>query len=229
MTKIVSTFIFLSLFCIKSNSVFAEEVSCEDIVPQPEINFQTSYGNLVYDRSKTKEELTEVGGEFGVVEKGLFAAGLSTVKINWEISVDTINRVSNEGGEVCIIPMKLNLYIGYEDPVIYISKGLQENTCEYNMVLRHEQAHQQINVTALEHFVAKIRDVLPEVSKEVGAEKTTSLRELVEVNNKITKAYIAQIEPMVKVFKAELKKEQSKLDNMENYQMEGEICKKETK
>ena len=225
MKKFSSLLIFLSLFCIKSNVVFAEDVPCGEIVPEPEVFFTTSYGNLRYDREKTKAELTEIGKTYGIGEKGLFAAGLSTIKVNWEISIDTINKFSEDGEEICVIPIKINLHLGYEDPAIYLSKELTEGTCAYDVVLRHEQTHQQINKVALDYFAPRIKANMQNIAAEIGTEKIVDLDEISSVNGEITKKYISFVEPMINTFKSELKKEQSKLDNAENYHMEGELCK----
>ncbi|MDD4557074.1 MAG: hypothetical protein PHE89_07115 [Alphaproteobacteria bacterium] len=218
--------IIFTFFCIKANFVLAdEEIACEEIIPEPEILFEASYGKLNYNREKSREEITEIGKEFGVVEKGLFAAGLSTINISWEISIDTINHISQTSGDVCVIPVKINMFLGYENPTIYIDKNLKEDTCEYDVVLRHEQTHQQINKTALDYFAIQIEQMLPQVGKEVLPRKAESLTELAPVNEEISKEYISFVEPMVETFKAKLKEEQKKLDSLENYQREGALCK----
>ena len=138
---------FILTFCIFLGlgnfvSVAAETDVCATLKAEPEIEFTTSYGKLKYD--------------FGYNEQGLFASGLAVVGVNWEVSLNTISRVVNDT-DICVVPTSLNVFIGYQDPTIFISNQLLPGSCEYNVVVRHEQTHHQINTAALEYFIPSLR------------------------------------------------------------------------
>lgn len=208
----------------EASSDLSEVVRCDKLNYVPEIVFTTSYGKLNYDFSLNTRSLTELGQKLGIIEKGLFASGLATVGVNWELSVDTISRVLEED-DICVIPVKVNIFVGYEDPVIYISKELKPNTCEYNVVLRHEQTHQQINKLALEYFIPRLKKAVEAISKDIRPVEIERLSQIDETSEEISKSYIREISPLVEHFKKELFKEHGKLDNQDNYNYESNICK----
>ena len=44
---------------------------CESMTVEPQINFTTSYGKLVYDFSLSKNELSRIARQAGIFEKGV--------------------------------------------------------------------------------------------------------------------------------------------------------------
>ena len=196
---------------------------CGKTPVSPEIEFTTSYGKLRYNHEHNNQRLTEIAAQYGISEKGLFASGLSTVNINWEISTDTLGQVGTDGS-VCVIPTKINLYIGFSDPVIYISKELQPGSCEYNVVKRHEQTHQQINKTALDYFLPLFRDALTKIIAAVPPEQVNHISQIDNATSRLTAEYNRRLSPLIEVFKEELLLEQSKLDNRDNYLHEKNLC-----
>lgn len=197
---------------------------CEIIIPSPKIEFSTSYGKLVYDFNKNLQELTELGKTYGIIEQGLFASGLAVVGVNWELSLNSVSRIIGDY-DICVIPTNINIYIGYQDPIIYISNDLRPNTCNYNVVLRHEQTHHQINKAALEYFIPRLREAISQIIRDIRPVHIDSSSKIDAATNELTDEYIAKIEPLIDNFKQELLKEQGKLDNHTNYKMEGDLCK----
>lgn len=197
---------------------------CSTLKVDPKIEFSTSYGKLKYDFSHNQQGLTTLGKQYGILEKGLFASGLAVVGVNWEIYVNTITRIVNDY-DICVVPTSVNVFIGYQDPTIFIANQLQPGTCEYNVVVRHEQTHHQINKAALEYFIPKLKESVMAIAKDIKPYHIDSASKIDEATNELTEAYIAEIEPLVYNFKTELMHEQSKLDNHSNYKLEGDLCR----
>lgn len=216
-------FILTILIFAQSNNSVAQ-TRCEDIETKPKMIFSTSYGKLTYNTSQNIDQLTRLGGKHGIVEKGLFAAGLATLNVVWEVSVTTmVHRLGSN--KICVLPATVEVFIGYEDPVIYLARELVPNTCEYNVVLRHEQTHQQINKTALEYFIPELKHHLTNLTKTIKPRTIRRQTETDQATSMLTQEYIENIHPLVEAFKRELMKEQGKLDNHTNYQLEGDLCK----
>lgn len=196
---------------------------CDAIDYAPKLVFSTSYGRLVYDDSKGLDDLTRLGSQFGTVEQGLFAAGLATVKVGWEIEVTSM--VSKQDNIICVLPATIEVFIGYENPVIYLSRELQPGTCEYNVVVRHEQTHQQINKTALEYYIPELKYRISAMTRDIRPIQVKRLTDTKQATAQLTQQYIERIHPLVEAFKQVLQKEQGKLDNHTNYKLEGDLCK----
>lgn len=214
--------LFFLIFCIAFPSSAAG--SCAKYKVAPEIEFTTSYGKLVYDKNYSRRQLTVLGEQYGIVEHGLFASGLAIIGVNYQVSVNTISRVEGDN-IICVIPTSLNIFIGYQKPTIYISSDLTPESCEYNVVLRHEQTHQQINTAALEYFIPKLRQASEVIARNVNPIEVDTPRKIDVATQDLIKAYARQIEPLIEFFKNELMQEQGKLDSQSNYQLEGDLCK----
>ena len=199
---------------------------CAELKPQPRLSFYTSYGKLEYDFSKDQMGITKVGMSYGVLEKGIFANGLATGTVKWEVDVSSEGR-EGRNGEICAYPVEIKFYLGFADPKIYVSRDLRKGSCMYDLVLRHEQTHQQINVKALEYFIPLFEQALKKISQEIPAEPVGAMNRaaLSRGSEKIAEAYSKRIEPLINVFKKELEIEQGKLDNASNYAFENSLCR----
>ncbi len=222
-------FILISAIFLSSSTAFGYEEEdyrqvCENQKNNLQINFYTSYGKLIYDRSLNKEDLSKIAQQAGIFEKGVFAAGLALVNINSEYELNTITKTMKNNAH-CLLPYQLNLYIGYSRPIIYLAKDLVEGSCTYNLVLRHEQVHQQINKQALEYFIPKIYHIIKQQSSIIKPIYIPSQASEEKANQSLTQAYHNLITPLVDEFRDQILAEQSKLDNQQHYQLEGDICR----
>lgn len=226
-------FILTILNFIYIDTVFAQSAPnnaelkriCEHLAIEPTLVFYSSYGKLEYNKQYTRQNLTQLGKNMGMFEEGDLASGLALVDVASEYELNTtIRKMVNNA--VCIIPQELNVYIGFQNPVIYLAKELKENSCLYNLVLRHEQVHQQINVNALEYFIPLIYDRVKIIVKNMKPVYIKSEKETKAKANEITAYYAQQINQLVEEFKQEILIEQRKLDNKQNYQLESDICKR---
>ena len=219
-----------SVFCIfaMTKIAFAQNTGsnpCENVRFEPMLNFTTSYGKLRYDHSYSQKELQKLGQAFGVNEHGMFTSGLSVASIEWEVMLDTVSKVVN-AEDICIVPTVVDVFVGFQNPTIYISNHLKQGTCEYNLVMRHEHQHQQMNIVALEYFIPKIKEELEKRLKDVKPHHAPSLSRASAVTAEMTDEYIKLIAPYINKFKASLLREQSLLDTRENYEKEDAVCRK---
>ncbi len=202
----------------------AGSVVCDKLKSVPAIELSTSYGKLKYDYTKSNKQLTKLASKHGIAEKGLFASGLATVNVSWEISVNTTGKVYDEDN-ICIVPTSLKVFIGFSEPTIYISKQLRKKSCEYNVVVRHEQTHQQINKTTLDYFIPLFEDALEKIAANVKPERVNHISDIDHGTSVLTQKYNKKLAPLIEIFKKELMIEQSKLDNKANYEYENNLCK----
>ena len=210
----------LSFFLIPS--AFCND-ECSDIQINPKINFTSSFGKLVYDNTKSKEELTTLAKQHNFIEKGLFANGLSTVNINFDISLKTYTT-DTTNNKYCVIPDEINIFLGLDSPIIYLSKTLKENTCEYDIVLRHEKTHQQINKKTLEYYLPLFKDTSSSIIKNTKVLTIDNIEQLDTTTNDYIKIYNQKLNPLVDFIKKEILTQQQKLDNPDNYKYENSLC-----
>jgi len=202
----------------------AENNPCIGRHPLPDLKFNIKYGKLHYDTTYSRSQLEEMASYYNLHEKGMFTAGLSVSDINGQVQLRTVYE--QVGDVICVIPVTVEVNLGYRRPTIYIVNDLSPDSCEYKVVLRHEQQHQQISVMALEHFVPQMRRAmeanLSAVLPRAVASEAAADAEIAVMNEEYWNLFV----PLLEQFKSSLLKEQQKLDNRKNYEFESTLCRK---
>ena len=213
---------FILIFCL--NFCYVQVLlACSKDNNIPEIHLYSSYGKLTYDNSKNNAQITEIASKYGILEKGVFASGLSTIDINLDIVLKTSGEEQADKN-ICVYPKNIDLTISFSSPIIYISNKLQPNSCEYNLVLLHEQTHQQINSSALDFFLPMFKIAANEIAKNLKPIKIQDKSKVDTASNQLTIEFNKKLTPLLKFFKKQILQEQLKLDNNENYKNESLIC-----
>ena len=145
----------------------------------------SSYGKLQYDTSKNISQITDIANKYGLIEKNLFASGLATVDISTDISTETIGQ-PQKNGMICVYPTKVRLFLGFSNPLIYISNTLKPKSCEYNVVLRHEQTHQFINKEMLDYFLPLFRTAITQIVINTPPVQISSINQVDEASRFLT-------------------------------------------
>lgn len=198
---------------------------CDSLKIDPEVHFSTSYGKLIYDFSRNREEITNISSGTEFQESGAFLSGLATVNIEKEAEVGAITEIVGNN-VICVLPKKINVYVGLSNPKIYISRDLKKDSCTYNVVMRHEQTHQRINKTALDYFIPIFKEAAERMARKLKPVQISSYAEMDAASRRLSVEMYNQFEKIVNAFKKELASEQSKLDNRSNYANEEKICRK---
>ena len=202
---------------------YGEFISCNALNPMPAVPFKTSYGQLVHDFNLSTDEIT---AKASGAEKGFFVDGLARVgtRSSFRLRRYTVRRL--DAGATCVLPAEVEFFFGFKEPEIYVSKDLDKDSCRFSVVIRHEQVHQRINKLVLEYFLPLISDELQKAVRDVKAVKVSSPEQGEDGAEELMKYYQARLGPLITTFEKVLEKEQDKLDNLTNYQMEWELCRK---
>lgn len=212
-------FTSLTFFSLSAKADNELEQECLKYVPKPTVSISTSYGDLQYDHSKSRRHLTALRSSENRVN------GLSTfehaININAKIRKETIPT-----GITCVYPKEVNLHFGAgENPIIYIARDYEKGTCMYNVILRHEQTHQQINQSVLEYYLPEVQDKFIDVVKNnVIASRSYNIN-ITTAREELQKRYLEVLNPILEDVKTKTAAEQAKLDSDENYDYENSICR----
>ena len=83
--------------------------ACPEVTSAPKIELYTSYGKLKYDFSQNNEAITKLAEKQGIIEKGLFASGLSTVNVNMDITLKTVGDIVGKY-DFCVYPTTIKSF-----------------------------------------------------------------------------------------------------------------------
>lgn len=202
-----------------------QSAECSGSAVAPKINFSTSYGRLSYNFDYDTEAITKMAQNSPFIEKGMFVAGLAPIKIQNEYSM-TFKGQPEERGGYCVYPEEINVYVGFHNPEIYVSKDYPQNSCEYNLILRHEQAHQQINKATLDYFIPYFKKSALKIARDMGSKRIRKKSSMKKVSQEMQNEFTERFNKIVDLFRKELAIEQGKLDNSINYAAEDKVCRR---
>ena len=228
MKKLFDVLIFATLFFVAvcAEAKTTAESLCLQKASKPEVTIEVSYGALKYDFSKNNKTLTRmhIRNYGGTVLPGKQVHGLASYDLVTEISFQ-LQKSSFSNKATCVYPLYVTLKIGVQNPTIYISRNLQKGSCSYQVALRHEQTHQQINAEIFESFLPKIEQTFLNIVSQYALLSSEADIDLTQAQKTLQSKYLEALNPVIEEIKSTIKQEQSKLDSIENYNYEESICK----
>jgi len=190
---------------------------------KPVLRLRSSYGKLSYNYDYDRENLDIMAERSRLTEEGMFTAGLSLVDVDWSVSLNTVSR--SVDGHICVIPASVDVFVGYRNPVIYISNDLERDSCTYQVVLRHERQHQQVNVSVLDYYLPVLKKGFEEQLPVLKARALKEGEDTDGATDEMNAEYAEAVRPLINRFQITLQLEQQRLDNRENYQYESRLCR----
>ncbi len=122
-------------------------------------------------------------------------------------------------------PVKVTFFLGYENPRIYVSRNLPKGSCDFELVKRHEQTHQQINTATLEYFIPMFNDASKIIAKSLKPIKIKNVATQAQAATQyLSNEFNMLMTPQIEILKRELQIENGKLDNSLNYSVEAMVC-----
>lgn len=218
MKKLFFILTFLFFFCFD-----ALATTCADISVNPNITVTYSFGKLSFDTSKDVKTISNIAKEFNLFENGASTRGLSTADIKFDISIQTVAHPIGIN-QFCVVPSDITVFLGIEKPIIYLANTLEKDSCEYNIVLRHEKTHQQINKKTLEYYLPIFKASVVNIIKNIPAVSINNTSKIEETTRLLTEKYNKKINFLVEFIKKEIAQEQVKLDHIDNYRYENQLC-----
>lgn len=229
MKKIKLLFATFLLFCGNFSDGFAAdtylEKKCRKIMAENPVDFNIyyDYGNLIYDRSKSAEEIKKLYIENKKQEpQSDKILGLTIFNSFYQIMLYT-NAQKLRGRTYCYYPAKIDIKIGYKDTTMYLAKELKENTCTYKRTLRHEQTHLKFGEMNLALHVMTTKDSMKNIVNEIGPLVSTKSEN--EIRDELLNKYENKLGYTYSAVESINKRQNAKIDTLENYRKETAMCK----
>ncbi len=231
MKKVFFALIFsgcLVNICSANDDLKRYKDECLGVMDKPEVVVKYSLGRLKYDFEKNREFINKerkkseiyVGNKYG---EDVDVDGLTSVRRGFEVKLDTKQIVVSKGYK-CIVPEKIEVFLGYFNPKIYIANDLPKDSCRYNLALRHENTHMQIYVEALLYYMPELKVLTHKAVEDVGVRIVEPKANIQHDAEGLYADYIAYLNVGVSKWQKSMMKQQKKLDSIKNYIIESRIC-----
>ncbi len=202
---------------------YGEFISCNAINPMPQITFKSSYGKLVHDLSQPLSVVSQVetkNQEPGWLTVGYAQPGLcSSIKLRSRVR-------SIDDDVICVLADEVEIFLGYQKPMIYVAKEYKDDLCKFSVALRHEQVHQRINKLALDYFLPLADEAVRKAIADIRGVKVSSREQIPQGAELLQTYYQLRLLPILDEMNKAIETEQAKLDSLTSYKMQWDICEK---
>ena len=182
-----------------------------------EIKFSGRKPRITYKRVQ-RAKMIRKSGKRGTV--GLTIAGL-------ESSINFKTMELRHKNTTCIFVTEVRFVFGYDKQEVLIDKRYAPGTCEYQVIMRHENLHVQFNNSGAERFKPRFKQVIRQEFHRVAP---------LELSNRRPKAqqiqqwlYSLREIPYLDQLRKDVRKLQdlhhNRIDSDHNYKRENKLCK----
>ena len=160
----------------------------------PKITFKSSYGKLVHDLSQPLSTVNQ--NAHAQKEPGWLTVGYATRSLSSSIWVKAkVKKIDDY--TTCVLPDEVEVFLGYQKPMIYVAKEYKDDLCKFSVVIRHEQVHQRINKLALDYFLPLADKALRNAIADVKGIKVPSPEQSQQGVEMLYKYYQFRLQPIL--------------------------------
>lgn len=143
------------------------------------------------------------------------------LKTNYQISGLTHGR----GAGVCVWVESLQVFFGFGKMDVYLSSQYAEGTCQYGVILGHENQHVAINTRVYRKYRALMERALLRDRRIPTKGNPLSVQSMAQGKAMIARLINGLTNPLYERFKREVVSENAKIDTIANYKRTQALCK----
>jgi hypothetical protein len=175
---------------------------------------------LIYRHDVDLFGLAKLQHTFEKAPKGWVVLGV-TVR-NDELRLEVRSRsLGLPGGRLCLWVEEVTARIGDPELDVYVAANYPVGTCEYSVVLEHENQHVAINRSVVHAWGPRIGAQL----RDVVYRSFPLIVDSAEPAKQAITFLAASVKPLVDAMIEELRQRNGAIDTPENYRRTGERCK----
>lgn len=198
---------------------YAKNCKQSGVTPKVQVNIKK--GKLVYDISKSSEQLTNLNSNINNNSPSSFTVrGLASMKPTFKTYIGYSSRkVGNNS--YCVHVTKINLTIGYKDLRVYIANNYSEGSCQFIAIMKHEVKH----VAAYRQGMNRKKKLFEQILRTAASKLKTINAKSPKKAESIFMGYITKkTKPLYKKSKNKLKIANAKIDSPESYARTQKLC-----
>ena len=145
--------------------------------------------------------------------------GLMSRDLKWEIRVEVQGERRDRG--FCTALKHVDLTIGYDRIKVYVDRRYRPGTCQYGMILEHENEHVRIFQSTLKSYIPAIRDQLNQVAHSTRPFMVGSMRSGARYFVRHLRDHLT---PLIRRMQSDMDAADRRLDSLESYRATQARC-----
>jgi hypothetical protein len=176
-------------------------------VSDPSISVQVIDPGPSVVSTQSLDEINVMAGSHGLMRNGFRVLGMTEVKI--DSAVNMRFKGQSVGNTVCVSVSRVEVHFGLKKHVVHVPREYPRGSCKYNVVMRHEMAHVDVNRRTVRKYADALRVEMLSALRRSGARAAPSM----ELGQRAQTAVIKQVIDGIKTrFNAELRKLHAVID-----------------
>lgn len=136
----------------------AARAQCNPLGAPAPIDVAVLQPDIVYHHDVDLAHLQAIGNSAEQAPRGWTRLGVTVISSGIDLRFVT-DRL-RVGGVYCLWVTKVTGTLGSADMNVYVASNYPEGSCEYAVVLAHENAHVRLNLQTLIDWIPRVRDAL---------------------------------------------------------------------
>jgi hypothetical protein len=214
--------VLLAIGCWPAWPGQAGAAACPEAESQPTVSLETVSGDVVYDTSRSRNDLARLQSRGGVSSqgRGWHPIGLTQTELKFKMNI-RVNTMLRPDRSHCASLSAVEASLGYESITIYIDSRYREGSCQYQSVLDHEHLHLAVFRDTLAFYSPEVERRLGEAAQRI---RPISARSPEQAAGKLQKSLQREMEPLFNEMNRRLDAENNRLDSEHNYRLEQARC-----
>jgi len=171
----------LALGGVATASSIAEAACTRDPTYKPAIQINVIEPEIRYLRTKGKQQLATMKGQYHKAREGWTPVGLTHGEMKLEIGV-SIESATRNDGRYCSRLKTVDVNVGFEVLDVYIAREYKSGTCQDRVVLAHERRHVLVYQSAITSY-------LPVLDRQLRNEAYNMAPQVSSDPNKVLEAF----------------------------------------
>jgi hypothetical protein len=195
---------------------------CPPYTTPVKLNFTTENTPTTYSNAYNVTGIQTIMRRRGHVIAGAHqrALGVTSSEIGLSMEARTTSLKVSSG--YCVYLTSVDVRFGYQSMEVYIASEYRPQTCEYRVILDHENQHVAINRNGIREYAPRLRQVLEQRLQRMEPRFTANAQ--VSTDRKLSDLKEA-LDPTMDELQSILARRNAVIDNDNNYAAVAEMCK----
>ncbi len=145
--------------------------------------------------------------------------GLMGRDLVWELRVQVMGRKTDRG--FCVGLQHADMVVGYDRIDVYIDRRYRPGSCEYHVILEHEQQHVRNFKNTLARYMPEIRRKLKAEATRIGPRQARSMERGAD---RFVKTLKSRMTPLIRRMQQEMDATDRRIDTPANYRATQARC-----
>jgi hypothetical protein len=189
-------------------------------LPRLVINVQVPEPTITYHHDVDLFGLPKLEHHSERPPAGFVVLGLTKLSDHWSLAYQAA-EVQLRDGRQCIWLTRIDALLG--DPVmnVYVASEYAPDTCEYKVILNHENTHVRFNIETLHDWLPSVQAALTEAAKH----KFPAIFAEPPSNEDVRHYLLDNMQAVFDLMSEDLAKRNATIDTLENYRRENAKCR----